>query len=199
MIEHQQTIAKAASGSGVGLHTGCHSTITIKPPKPGYGIKFVRADLEGAPEVPADIDHVIGLDRGTTLQAGEAKIYTVEHVMAAVAGLQIDNLVIEVDNIEPPVFDGSAKPFVDILLEAGIVKQSQPKEYFEIDTHLAYSEPDRGVDIVVVPSDQFRITFMVDYQNPALGTQYTSLVSLEDEFAEEFAPARTFCFLSEVE
>ncbi len=199
MIEHQQTIAGPASGSGVGLHTGCRSTITFKPAKPGYGVKFVRTDLEGAPEVPADIDHVIGLDRGTTLQAGEAKIYTVEHVMAAVAGLQIDNLVIEIDNIEPPVFDGSAKPFVDILLQAGLHKQSQPKEFFEIDTHLTYSEPDRGVDIVVVPSDQFRITFMVDYQNPALGTQYTSLVSLEDEFAEEFSPARTFCFLSEIE
>jgi UDP-3-O-[3-hydroxymyristoyl] N-acetylglucosamine deacetylase/3-hydroxyacyl-[acyl-carrier-protein] dehydratase len=199
MLEQQQTVGSPCSGSGVGLHTGCQSTITFKPAKPGYGVKFVRTDLDGAPEVPADIDHVVGLDRGTTLQSGEARVYTVEHVMAAVAGLQIDNLVIEIDNIEPPVFDGSARPFVDILCEGGIIKQSQPKEYFEIDTHLAYSEPERGVDIVVVPSDQFRITFMVDYRNPALGTQYTSLVSLEDEFAEEFAPARTFCFLSEVE
>jgi UDP-3-O-[3-hydroxymyristoyl] N-acetylglucosamine deacetylase / 3-hydroxyacyl-[acyl-carrier-protein] dehydratase len=199
MIEEQQTIAQSASGSGIGLHTGCQSTITFKPAAPGFGVRFVRTDLPGMPEVPADIDHVVGLDRGTTIQKGEAKIYTVEHVLAAVAGLQIDNLIIELDNIEPPVYDGSAKPFVDILLQGGVVKQSQPKEFFEIDSHLAYSEKARGVDIVVVPSDQFRITFLVDYKNPALGTQYTSLVSLEDEFVNEFASSRTFCFLSEIE
>lgn len=199
MIEEQQTIKKKCSASGIGLHTGCNATLTFRPAAPGSGIRFVRTDLEGTPEIPADVDHVVGLDRGTTLQKGEAKVHTVEHVMAAVAGLQIDNLIVELDNIEPPVFDGSTRPFVDILLEGETCKQEQPKEFFEIDTHLAYSEPERGVDIVVVPSDQFRITFMVDYKNPALGTQYTSLVSLEDEFVEEFAPARTFCFLSEVE
>jgi UDP-3-O-[3-hydroxymyristoyl] N-acetylglucosamine deacetylase / 3-hydroxyacyl-[acyl-carrier-protein] dehydratase len=199
MIEEQQTISQPASGSGIGLHTGCQSTITFKPAQPGYGVRFVRTDLPGNPEVPADIDHVVGLDRGTTIQKGEAKVYTVEHVLAAVAGLQIDNLIIELDNIEPPVYDGSAKPFVDILLQGGVVRQSQPKEFFVIDSHLAYSEKARGVDIVVVPSDEFRITFLVDYKNPALGTQYTSLVSLEDEFVNEFAAARTFCFLSEIE
>jgi UDP-3-O-[3-hydroxymyristoyl] N-acetylglucosamine deacetylase/3-hydroxyacyl-[acyl-carrier-protein] dehydratase len=158
MIEEQQTIAQPASGSGIGLHTGCQSTITFKPAAPGSGVRFVRTDLPGMPEVPADIDHVVGLDRGTTLQKGEAKIYTVEHVLAAVAGLQIDNLIIELDNIEPPVYDGSSKPFVDILLQGGVVSQALPKEFFEIDSHLAYSEKARGVDIVVVPSDEFRIT-----------------------------------------
>ena len=199
MIVEQQTIRQAASGSGIGLHTGCQATITFKPAEVGTGVRFVRIDLKDSPEVPADIDHVVGLERGTTLQKGEARVHTVEHVLAAVAGLQIDNLIIELDNIEPPVFDGSARPFVDILLQGGIVSQAQPKNFFEIDTHVSYSEKDRGVDIVVVPSDQFRITYMVDYKNPALGTQYTSLVSLEEEFVEEFAPARTFCFLSEVE
>jgi UDP-3-O-[3-hydroxymyristoyl] N-acetylglucosamine deacetylase/3-hydroxyacyl-[acyl-carrier-protein] dehydratase len=199
MIAEQQTIREVASGSGVGLHTGCRATITFKPAEVGTGVRFVRTDLQDSPEVPADVDHVVGLERGTVLQKGEARVHTVEHVLAAVAGLQIDNLIIELDDVEPPVFDGSAKPFVDILLQGGVVKQSQPKNYFEIDTHVSYSEKDRGVDIVVVPSDQFRITYMVDYKNPALGTQYTSLVSLEEEFIEEFAPARTFCFLSEVE
>ncbi len=199
MIVEQQTIRQAASGSGIGLHTGCQATITFKPAEVGTGVRFVRIDLKDSPEVPADIDHVVDLERGTTLQKGEARVHTVEHVLAAVAGLQIDNLIIELDNIEPPVFDGSARPFVDILLQGGIITQSQPKNFFEIDTHVSYSEKDRGVDIVVVPSDQFRITYMVDYKNPALGTQYTSLVSLEEEFVEEFAPARTFCFLSEVE
>ncbi len=199
MIVEQQTVRQAASGSGIGLHTGCQATITFKPAEVGTGVRFVRIDLKDSPEVPADIDHVVGLERGTTLQKGEARVHTVEHVLAAVAGLQIDNLIIELDNIEPPVFDGSARPFVDILLQGGIVSQAQPKNFFEIDAHVSYSEKDRGVDIVVVPSDQFRITYMVDYKNPALGTQYTSLVSLEEEFVEEFAPARTFCFLSEVE
>lgn len=199
MIVEQQTIRQSASGSGVGLHTGCQATITFRPAEVGSGVRFVRVDLPGQPEVPADIDHVVGLERGTVLQRGEARVHTVEHVLAAVAGLQIDNLIIELDNIEPPVFDGSALPFVEILQQGGITAQGQPKNYFEIDTHVSYSEKDRGVDIVVVPSDQFRITFLVDYRNPALGTQYTSLVSLEEEFVNEFAPARTFCFLSEVE
>ena len=199
MIEEQQTISRPVSGSGVGLHTGVQAAISFRPAEVGSGVRFVRTDLPGQPSVPADIDHVVGLDRGTTIQQGEAKVYTVEHVLAAVAGLQLDNLIIELDNIEPPVYDGSAKPFVDLLLEAGITKQSQPKQFFEIDEPLAYSEPERSVDIVVVPSDQYRITFLVDYKNPALGTQYTSLVNLEEEFINEFAPARTFCFLSEVE
>ena len=99
MIAEQQTIQRPASGSGVGLHTGCQSTITFKPAEAGTGVRFVRIDLPDRPEVPADIDHVVGLDRGTTIQKGEAKVYTVEHVLAAVAGLQIDNLVIELDNI----------------------------------------------------------------------------------------------------
>ncbi len=199
MIVEQQTILRDTGGSGTGLHTGVQTRITFKPAAENSGVRFVRTDLPQAPEVPADIDHVVGLERGTVLQKGEARVHTVEHVLAAVAGLQIDNLIIELDNIEPPVFDGSAKPFVEMLLEGGMAKQSQPKNYFEVDTHVSYSEKDRGVDIVVVPSDEFRITFMVDYRNPALGTQYTSLVSLEQEFVEEFAPARTFCFLSEVE
>jgi len=119
--------------------------------------------------------------------------------LASLAGLELDNVIVELDSNEPPVGDGSCLPFVQVLLKAGIVEQNQPKNYIEIETPLFYSEKERGVDIVVLPSDQLRMTFMIDYKNPALGTQYTSLVSLEDEFVKEFAPARTFCFLSEVE
>jgi len=173
--------------------------MTFSPASPGHGITFVRTDLDHSPEVPADIDHVIDLQRGTTIGIGEAKVNTVEHVLAAIAGLEIDNLIVALDNIEPPVIDGSVKPFVDKLLEAGIEEQDAAREYLEIDTPISYSESERRVDLVVLPSDKLRITFMVDYQNPALGTQYTSLVSLKDEFAEEFAPARTFCFLSELQ
>ncbi len=199
MYTKQRTIKTPIALEGVGLHTGNVSKITFKPAPPDSGVRFIRSDLPGKPSVLADIDHVVDISRGTTLANGEAKIYTVEHVLAAVAGLQIDNLDIEVDSNEPPVTDGSARPFADKLLEAGIETQDADRYYLEIDQTLSYSEPDRHVDIVVTPSDRFRITFMIDYRNPALGTQYTTLIDLETEFVEEFAPARTFCFLSEVE
>ncbi len=199
MYEKQRTIKRAVSLEGIGLHTGNSCTMTMKPAPPDTGIRFVRTDLPDSPWVQADIDHVVDISRGTTLQQGEAKVYTVEHVLAAFAGLQLDNIIVELNSSEPPVCDGSARPYVDKILEAGIEKQSADKFYLEIDTPMAYSEPDRGVDLIVAPSDELRITFMIDYKNPALGTQYTSLVDLEKEFVEEFAPARTFCFLSELE
>ncbi len=199
MYEKQRTIKKEISLSGIGLHTGVNCTMTFKPAQPDTGIRFVRSDIADKPWVQADVDHVVDISRGTTLQKGEAKVYTVEHVLAAFAGLQLDNMIVELDNLEPPVCDGSAKPYVDKLLEAGIETQDADKFYLEIDTPMAYSESDREVDLVVAPSDDLRITFLIDYKNPALGTQYTTLVNLEKEFVEEFAPARTFCFLSEVE
>jgi UDP-3-O-[3-hydroxymyristoyl] N-acetylglucosamine deacetylase/3-hydroxyacyl-[acyl-carrier-protein] dehydratase len=199
MKKLQRTIKKTAAYSGTGLHTGNRTTVTFEPAPVGHGIVFVRTDLAGAPEIPADIDHVTDITRGTTLKKGEAKVQTVEHVLAALAGLELDNLRVELDSGEPPVGDGSALPFVQAILHAGIQEQDSPKDYLEIDTPLFYSEKDKGIDLVVVPSDDLRITFMVDYRNPALGTQYTSLVSLEKEFVEEFAPARTFCFFHELE
>ena len=185
--------------TGVGLHTGNNCTMVFKPSPPDSGIRFVRVDLPDRPEVIADIDHVADISRGTTLQQGEATVHTVEHVLAAFAGLQVDNLVVELDNNEPPVGDGSAKMYVEKLLEAGFEEQEADKVYLEIDAPMSYSEPERRVDLVVTPSDELRITFLIDYKSPALGTQYTSLVDLEKEFVDEFAPARTFCFLSEVE
>lgn len=199
MFEKQRTIKREISLSGIGLHTGNTCTVTFKPAEPDSGIRFVRADVEGKPSVSADVDHVVDVSRGTTLQSGEALVHTVEHILASLAGLQLDNVTVELDSNEPPVGDGSAKPFVDKLLEAGIENQDADRSYLEIDTPMAYHEKDRGVDLVVTPSDDLRITFMIDYANPALGTQYTTLVDLEKEFVEEFAPARTFCFLSEVE
>ncbi len=199
MIKLQRTIRKRASLSGTGLHTGNQTSITFRPASINHGIVFVRTDLAGSPEIPADIDHVTDITRGTTLQKGDAKVCTVEHVLAALAGLELDNLRVQLDSSEPPVGDGSASPFVEAILKAGIKEQDSPKNYLEIETPLFYSEKDKGIDLVVVPSDDLRITFMVDYRNPALGTQYTSLVSLEKEFVEEFAPARTFCFFHELE
>jgi len=199
MYTKKRTIAREVSLTGIGLHTGENCTITFKPTGVDHGIRFVRSDLPGTEPIPADIDHVIDIARGTTIGIGEAKVHTVEHTLAALTGLGIDNVLIEMSGPEPPVGDGSSMPFVDVLQDAGFKDFDEEKEYLVIDTPTSYSEPDRKVDIVVTPSDDFRITFMIDYRNPALGTQYTSLVDLEEEFVEEFAPSRTFCFLSEVE
>jgi len=181
------------------LHTGCESTIRFCPAGVNEGLSFTRIDVEGCPKIPALLENVVDLNRGTTLGIGEHRVHTVEHVLGALAGLELDNVVCELDNIEPPIMDGSMKPFVDKLLEAGIVEQEDEKNWLVIDSPISYSEPDRHIDIVVTPAEQLRITFLIDYKNPALGTQYTFLAGLAEEFVKEFAPARTFCFLSEVE
>lgn len=199
MLEQQRTIGKKVSISGMGLHTGTSCTMTFKPAPENYGIKFVRTDLGASPEIPATTDYVVDTSRGTTLGIGDARVYTVEHVLAAVVGLQIDNIKIELDGIEPPIGDGSALPYVEKLKEAGFVAQEEPKDYLIIDETVMYHDEDAQVDIVALPLDGYRATVMVDYQNPALGSQHSGLFDLEHEFVNEFAPARTFCFLSEVE
>jgi UDP-3-O-[3-hydroxymyristoyl] N-acetylglucosamine deacetylase/3-hydroxyacyl-[acyl-carrier-protein] dehydratase len=199
MLKNQRTIAKPVSLSGVGLHTGHKTTITFKPSDPNEGIRFLRTDEENCPEIPADIEHVVDNFRDTTLGVGKIHIRQVEHVLAAIYGMEIDNVLVEVDSNEPPVGDGSAKPFVEILQKAGYKDQDSPRDYLEIEETITYSDKKNGVDMVVFPSDELQITFMVDYQNPALGTQYTVMYSLSEEFIREFAPARTFCFLHEVE
>lgn len=199
MLELQRTIAKPVSLSGMGLHTGTSCTMTFQPAPANYGIRFVRTDLGGNPEIPANADYVIDISRGTTLGLGAAKVHTVEHVLAAIVGLQIDNIIIELDGIEPPIGDGSALPYVDKLIEAGFVTQDEPKDYLVIDQTVMHHNEEEQVDIVALPLNSYRITVMVDYQNPALGSQHTGMFDLEKEFVTEFAPARTFCFLSEVE
>jgi len=199
MLDLQTTIKNPVSISGVGLHTGTSCTMTFKPAPDNHGIKFVRTDLGDRLEIPALAEYVVDVSRGTTLGLGDAKVYTVEHVLAAIVGLQIDNITIELDGIEPPIGDGSSKPFVDKLLEAGIVKQKEPKDYLIIDETINYHNEEEQVDIVALPLDGFRMTVMVDYHNPALGSQHTGLFDLQKEFVSDFAPTRTFCFLSEVE
>lgn len=199
MIQTQRTIANPVSMSGIGLHTGTECTMTFKPAAENTGIRFVRVDLGGNPEIPAVAEHVVDVSRGTTIGIGEAKVHTVEHVLAAIVGLQIDNMIIELDGLEPPVGDGSALPYVEVLQQAGFVQQEAPKDYLVIDETVMYHNEEKQIDIVALPLDGYRITVMVDYQNPALGSQHTGLFDLEKEFVNEFAPARTFCFLSEVE
>lgn len=199
MLVQQRTIKKPVSMSGVGLHTGVQTTMTFKPASESYGIRFRRIDLGGHPEIPADVDHVVDIARGTTLGIGEARVHTTEHVLAAIVGLEIDNIIIELTNIEPPIADGSSKPFVDMLLDAGIQEQEQPKDYLVVDQVIHYHNEAKGVDIVALPADEFRMSVVIDYNNPALGTQHTGLFNLEKEFVTEYSSARTFCFLHEVE
>jgi UDP-3-O-[3-hydroxymyristoyl] N-acetylglucosamine deacetylase/3-hydroxyacyl-[acyl-carrier-protein] dehydratase len=199
MLELQRTISQPMTISGVGLHTGTFCTMTFKPAPENYGIRFIRIDLGGKPEISATADNVVDVSRGTTLGIGEAKVYTVEHVLAAIVGLQIDNIIIELDGIEPPIGDGSAMPYVEPLLKAGFQQQEAPKDYLIIDQTVMYHNEEKQIDIVALPLDSYRVTVMVDYQNPALGSQHTGMFDLEKEFVNDFAPARTFCFLSEIE
>ncbi|PID28783.1 MAG: UDP-3-O-[3-hydroxymyristoyl] N-acetylglucosamine deacetylase [Candidatus Cloacimonadota bacterium] len=197
MAEKKQTVGGVTSYTGIGLHTGEISTVTFKPAGPDEGIVFVRTDMPGSPEIPADIDHVIDISRGTTIGLNGASVATVEHVMAAVKGLNIDNIRCEVNGPEVPVADGSAMPFLSLLKELGKKEQDSEREYFEFNEAISMYGLEDDVDIVIVPSNDFKVTFMVDYKHPNLGTQYTFLPSI-DVFEKEFASARTFCFLHEI-
>ena len=204
MNKKQRTISGTSSYTGTGLHTGASSTITFRPAPENYGIVFVRTDIDASREIPALVDYVMpdnGIDslRGTNLEKDGVVIYTVEHVLSAIAGLEIDNLRIELSAAEPPVGDGSAMPYINILLEAGIVEQEADKNYVVVDESMYFHDEKKGIDLVALPLDDFRITVMIDYKNPALGSQHSGLFSLEKEFITDFAPARTFCFLHEVE
>lgn len=199
MSDFQRTIANPVHFSGVGLHTGLKSRVTFRPAPVNHGIRFVRTDLENSPEIIPHISNVVDLNRGTSIEQDGVRIHTVEHVLSAISGLQIDNVYVELTNKEPPVGDGSAKPFVDVLLKAGFVEQAEERKYFQVEEPITITQPETGAEIVVLPSEEFRITFLVDYDNPAIGKKYTSMYSLEKEYVKEFAPARTFCFLHEVE
>ncbi len=200
MRPNQRTIRASSRFEGVGLHTGNASTIEFHPAPENYGIRFVRKDIDGSPEIPALVDFVTDISRGTTLTNDGASVHTVEHVLASVVGLEIDNVRIELTANEPPIGDGSAEPYVSTLIAAGFEEQSAARMYLVIDEAISYSNEAKGVEMVALPlADDYRMTVMVDYHNPALGSQHTGLFSLQKEFVTEFAPARTFCFLHEVE
>ena len=196
---YQKTIKRKASLKGVGLHTGVNSTVTFTPAEENFGIRFKRLDIDGCPEILADIDHVIDISRGTSIGQDGFRIHTVEHILAAITGLQIDNILIELTEKEPPVMDGSAKDFVECIIKSGFQVQNRERKVLEITEAVNYTNSYRDIDIHVIPSDRFRITFMVEYPLPQLGTQYEAIYNMEEDFAFEVAPARTFCFLSEVE
>jgi len=196
--EKQQTIKNSISYTGIGLHTGTISTITFKPAQENSGIVFRRIDLPDKPEIPADMNHVISLDRGTNIGIKDATVATIEHVLSAIKGLEIDNIIVEVDGNEIPVADGSAIEFVKALKKCGIIEQEAERKYLEIKKPMSYSVPEQNVDVVVVPSESLKITFFIDFDHPNLKPQYTSMVSLKDEYEDGFASARTFCFVNDI-
>jgi len=196
-MEKQKTIERPVSFAGHGLHTGNLTTVVFKPAPPNTGIVFARTDLPNKPTIKADIDHVVDVRRGTTLGANGARVLTVEHVLAAIAGLEIDNVFVELDANEPPVGDGSSKPFVETLLEGVICEQDTAREYIEIEEAITFRDKDRI--ITVLPWNELRLSVTADYAHRAIGTQYRSISVRQQEFAQEIASARTFCFLHEVE
>lgn len=199
MTTKQKTILAAVSMDGVGLHTGSITSMTFRPAAENTGYRFIRTDLAASTEIPALVDNVVDISRGTTIAVGEARVHTVEHVLAAMVGMGVDNCLIELSNNEPPVGDGSSLPYVEMIQRAGIVEQKHDREELVIDAPIRYVDEARGTEIVALPNDKYRVTVMVDYKNPALGSQHTGIFDLESEFVTEFAPARTFCFLHEVE
>lgn len=204
MTIKQKSISNPVSIEGIGLHTGNPCKLTFRGAEENTGIIFIRSDLDGQPQIPALIDYIkedntTSSLRGTNLEKDNAVVYTVEHVMAALAGMQIDNCYVEINAPEPPIMDGSAIEFVRILKAADIIEQNAERNYVHIDENLNFKNDKQDTEIVVLPSEQYRITVMVDYKNPALGSQHTGMFDLVDEFENEFAPARTFCFLKEIE
>jgi UDP-3-O-[3-hydroxymyristoyl] N-acetylglucosamine deacetylase/3-hydroxyacyl-[acyl-carrier-protein] dehydratase len=197
MDKFQTTIKKAISISGVGLHTGNEVTLIFEPAEEDHGYVFQRVDIEGQPTVKADCDLVVDTSRGTTIEDNGARVNTVEHVLAALAGLEIDNCLIKLNAPETPIMDGSSRPFIDVLLEAGIETQKKEREYFEIPKRINYTDG-KGVEMMALPADDYRLTVMVDYNSPVLGSQHASIVNLS-EFTDEISSCRTFCFLHELE
>ncbi|PST85096.1 UDP-3-O-[3-hydroxymyristoyl] N-acetylglucosamine deacetylase [Pedobacter yulinensis] len=194
----QKTIKREVSVSGVGLHTGANVTLTFCPAPENHGFKFQRVDLEGQPIVEADADNVTDTSRGTTISQNGASISTVEHVMASLIGMDLDNVLMKLDGPEAPIMDGSAILFIEALESAESQVQDADREYFQIPHNITYTEADRKVEIVAMPLDDYRFTCMIDYNSPVLGSQHAGITSIA-EFKKEIASCRTFCFLHELE
>jgi UDP-3-O-[3-hydroxymyristoyl] N-acetylglucosamine deacetylase/3-hydroxyacyl-[acyl-carrier-protein] dehydratase len=198
MSDKQKTIKEEVSLSGIGLHTGKEVNVTLKPAKENTGFVFVRTDLEGNPQVEADLNYVTTTDRGTTLEKLGVKIHTCEHILAALVGMDVDNCFIEMNNAEPPIMDGSSKYFVEAIEKVGVVEQALNREYLIVKDVLSYVDSETGSEITIIPSDTYEITTMVDFGTKVLGTQNATIKDIS-EFKDEVANARTFSFLHELE
>lgn len=198
MMVKQKTIKNEVSMTGVGLHTGKEVKMTFKPAPVNNGFTFVRVDLEGQPVIEADASYVVNTQRGTNLEKLGVKIQTSEHVLAACMGCDLDNIIIELNESEPPIMDGSSKFFVEALEKAGIEEQDAPREYYTVKEVISYTDEATGSEILVMPADDYQVTTMVDFGTKVLGTQNATMKNLV-EFKDEIADARTFSFLHELE
>ncbi len=194
----QTTIAKEVSLTGVGLHTGKEVTLTFKPAEVNNGYSFKRIDLEGSPVIEADANYVSNTQRGTCLEKNGVTIQTCEHVLAALVGLEIDNVIIELNTSEPPIMDGSAKYFVEVLEKAGLVEQDSNRKEYIVKDVISYIDVESGSEITIIPSDEYQVTTMVDFGTKVLGTQNATLQHISD-FKKEISNSRTFSFLHEIE
>ena len=195
---NQTTIREAVSVQGVGLHTGKSVTITFQPAPTNHGFRFQRVDLPDQPIMPADVKLVVSTNRGTTLKSGEAQVSTVEHVLSALTGLHIDNVLMEIDGPEVPIMDGTSMPFVEAIRKAGVEEQDAEREYFVITEPISYKDEVSGTELLALPADGFEATVMIDFNSKVLGPQFAALNNL-DQYIDDIAPCRTFVFVHELE
>ena len=198
MSEKQRTLAKEISLTGKGLHTGINVTITLKPAPVNHGYKFCRVDLPGKPIIDALAEHVTDTSRGTTLVQNNATVSTIEHVLAAFHGLQVDNALIELNGSEAPIMGGSSWKYVEAIKEAGIIDQKEDRNYFVVKQKITFSDEEHGVDLIVYPDDHFSVNVLIDYNSRILGNQYSILDTIDD-FEEKICKSRTFVFFHELE
>lgn len=198
MIEKQRTLANEISLTGKGLHTGINVMITFKPAPAGHGYKFCRTDLPGRPLIDALTENVTDTSRGTTLTQNGASVSTIEHAMAALHGMRVDNALIELNGSEAPIMGGAAWKFTEAIKTAGIIEQKEDRNYFVVKQKIVYSDEEHGVDLMVYPDDHLSINVLIDYNSKILGNQYAILDSLDD-FEKEISRSRTFVFFHELE
>ena len=200
MVKKQRTLKRSVTISGVGLHLGKNASVTLNPAPENHWFKFKRTDIPSQPIIDADVDLVVDTARGTTLGLNGVTISTVEHLLASLIGMELDNVLIEINGPEVPILDGSSEPFIKLIQEAGIEEQQAERNYFTFKENLAFEDPVKQVEMLAVhtPGGEYRCTVMVDYNSPLLGTQHASMYKIE-EFREQIAPCRTFVFLHELE
>jgi len=198
MSEKQRTLKGIVKVNGIGLHTGLEVNLEIHPAADHHVYKFQRIDLDGKPIIKADVDYVVSTERGTTLEQNNAKVHTTEHVLAALYGCQVDNALITVDGPEIPIMDGSSLKFVEAIEEIGYEDQKAERIYFELSENIPWEDEEKGIEFLAIPDVNYRLTVMVDYQSPALGTQHASMYNI-GQFKSEISKCRTFVFLKELE
>ncbi len=198
MNQKQNTLKEKIVFTGVGLHTGKTVSITLMPAPEGHGIQFHRTDILDASPFAADISNVVSTQRGTTLNYGESQVWTVEHLMSALIGCNIDNVLIQMEGPEIPIMDGSALPFTQKIKEIGIQEQDQAREYFSIDEILHFKDEISNSEYTYIPSEHLELSVLIDFNSSVLGQQYSQLKSI-NSFTDDIAPARTFVFVHEIE